>query len=27
FGAIDVPRSRYEKMLAEALKGDAVFYP
>ena len=27
FGAIDVPRSRYEKMLAEALKGDAIFYP
>jgi leucyl/phenylalanyl-tRNA--protein transferase len=27
FGAIDVPRVKYEKMLAEALKGEAVFYP
>ena len=27
FGAIDVPRAKYEKMLAEALKGKAVFYP
>lgn len=27
FGAIDVPRRRYEKMLAEAVKGQAVFYP
>lgn len=27
FGAIDVPRAKYEKMLAEALKGEAVFYP
>jgi leucyl/phenylalanyl-tRNA--protein transferase len=25
FGAIDVPRGRYEKLLQEALKGDAVF--
>jgi leucyl/phenylalanyl-tRNA--protein transferase len=25
FGAIDVPRGRYEKLLAEALKGNAVF--
>jgi leucyl/phenylalanyl-tRNA--protein transferase len=27
FGAIDVPRGRYEKLLKEALKGNAVFYP
>ncbi|HEY4192172.1 MAG TPA: leucyl/phenylalanyl-tRNA--protein transferase [Mesorhizobium sp.] len=27
FGAIDVPRAKYEKMLAQALKGTAVFYP
>lgn len=27
FGAIDVPRRRYEKMLAEAVKGHAVFHP
>jgi leucyl/phenylalanyl-tRNA--protein transferase len=27
FGAIDVPRGRYEKLLQEALKGNAVFYP
>lgn len=27
FGAVDVPRSRYETMLAEALKGEAVFHP
>jgi leucyl/phenylalanyl-tRNA--protein transferase len=28
FGAIDVPRRRYEKMLAEALQGEpAVFFP
>lgn len=27
FGAIDVPRAKYEKILAEALKGKAVFYP
>ncbi len=27
FGAVDVPRGRYEQMLAEALKGEAVFYP
>ncbi len=27
FGAVDVPRARYEKMLAEALKGEAVFFP
>jgi leucyl/phenylalanyl-tRNA--protein transferase len=27
FGATDVPRGRYEKLLREALKGDAVFYP
>ncbi|BCH32480.1 leucyl/phenylalanyl-tRNA--protein transferase [Mesorhizobium sp. L-8-10] len=25
FGAVDVPRARYEKMLAEALKGEAFF--
>lgn len=25
FGAIDVPRGKYEKMLADALKGEAVF--
>jgi leucyl/phenylalanyl-tRNA--protein transferase len=25
FGAIDVPRGRYEKLLEQALKGDAVF--
>jgi len=27
FGAVDVPRGRYEAMLAEALKGEAVFHP
>ena len=27
FGATDVPRGRYEKLLREALKGTAVFYP
>jgi leucyl/phenylalanyl-tRNA--protein transferase len=27
FGAIDVPRAKYEKMLVETLKGEAVFYP
>jgi leucyl/phenylalanyl-tRNA--protein transferase len=27
FGAIDLPRAKYEKMLAEALKGEARFYP
>jgi len=27
FGAVDVPRRRYEKMLEEALKGRAVFAP
>ena len=27
FGAVDVPRSRYEKMLEEALAGEAVFNP
>jgi leucyl/phenylalanyl-tRNA--protein transferase len=27
FGAVDVPRGQYEKMLAEALKGEAVFFP
>lgn len=27
FGAVDVPRAKYEKMLAEALKGEALFYP
>lgn len=27
FGAVDVPRRRYERMLDEALKGAAVFYP
>jgi leucyl/phenylalanyl-tRNA--protein transferase len=25
FGALDVPRARYERMLQEALKGDATF--
>ena len=25
FGAVDVPRRRYEKLLAEALKGEAAF--
>ena len=25
FGAIDVPRSKYEKMLAEAIEGEADF--
>jgi leucyl/phenylalanyl-tRNA--protein transferase len=27
FGAVDVPRGRYEKMLADALKGEAIFFP
>ena len=27
FGAIDVPRRRYEKLLAEAVEGQAVFHP
>jgi leucyl/phenylalanyl-tRNA---protein transferase len=27
FGAIDVPRKAYEKLLLEALKGNASFYP
>ncbi|TIX94858.1 MAG: leucyl/phenylalanyl-tRNA--protein transferase, partial [Mesorhizobium sp.] len=27
FGAVDVPRGQYEKMLAEALKGEAIFLP
>lgn len=27
FGAVDVPRGRYEKLLKEALKGNAIFYP
>ncbi|MDI6027557.1 leucyl/phenylalanyl-tRNA--protein transferase [Corticibacterium sp. UT-5YL-CI-8] len=27
FGAIDVPRAKYEKLLAEALKGEARFDP
>jgi leucyl/phenylalanyl-tRNA--protein transferase len=27
FGAVDVPRARYEKLLQEALKGDAAFNP
>ena len=27
FGAVDVPRAKYETMLAEALKGEAVFHP
>ena len=27
FGAVDVPRAKYEAMLAEALKGEAVFHP
>jgi leucyl/phenylalanyl-tRNA---protein transferase len=27
FGAIDVPRKSYEKLLSNALKGDAKFYP
>ncbi len=27
FGAVDVPRRRYEKMLAEAIEGEAIFAP
>lgn len=27
FGAVDVPRARYEKLLAKALKGDGAFSP
>ncbi|NGN39774.1 leucyl/phenylalanyl-tRNA--protein transferase [Mesorhizobium sp. CGMCC 1.15528] len=27
FGAVDVPRGRYEKMLEKALRGEALFYP
>ncbi len=27
FGAIDVPRARYEQLLAEAIVGEAVFHP
>lgn len=27
FGAVDVPRGRYERMLAEALEGTASFFP
>ena len=27
FGALDVPRAKYEVMLADALKGDAIFSP
>jgi leucyl/phenylalanyl-tRNA--protein transferase len=27
FGAVDVPRGKYEKMLTAALKGESVFYP
>ncbi|MBL8581888.1 MAG: leucyl/phenylalanyl-tRNA--protein transferase [Rhizobiaceae bacterium] len=27
FGAVDVPRARYEKLLQEALRGDATFNP
>ena len=27
FGAIDMPRARYEKILAQALKGDAASFP
>jgi leucyl/phenylalanyl-tRNA--protein transferase len=27
FGAIDVPRGKYERMLEDALEGEAVFYP
>ena len=27
FGAIDVPRAKYEKMLERALKGEALFFP
>jgi leucyl/phenylalanyl-tRNA--protein transferase len=27
FGAVDVPRRRYEKLLADGLKGEAVFHP
>lgn len=27
FGAVDVPRARYERMLEEALKGEAIFNP
>ena len=27
FGATDVPRAKYERILEEALRGEAVFYP
>ena len=27
FGAIDVPRGKYERMLEDALEGEAVFFP
>ncbi|MEP4423098.1 MAG: leucyl/phenylalanyl-tRNA--protein transferase, partial [Nitratireductor sp.] len=27
FGAVDMPRRRYESLLAEATSGEAVFYP
>jgi leucyl/phenylalanyl-tRNA--protein transferase len=27
FGAMDVPRGKYERMLEEALKGEAIFFP
>ncbi|MCR4266479.1 leucyl/phenylalanyl-tRNA--protein transferase [Nitratireductor sp. ZSWI3] len=27
FGAIDIPRSRYEQLLQEAIRGDASFFP
>jgi len=27
FGAVDVPRGKYERMLADALKGEAIFFP
>jgi leucyl/phenylalanyl-tRNA---protein transferase len=27
FGAIDVPRVKYERMLEEALEGEAIFFP
>lgn len=27
FGAIDVPRRKYEKLLANAIAGEAVFHP
>jgi len=27
FGAVDEPRGKYERMLADALKGEAIFFP